>query len=509
MYSLPSSQYEQVDALASPSTTAASTHESLEALSRAALLSHASPASVQQQQHNDPVVLSKKPTQQLVPMTTTTLNGRTSPGSVKDEDDTNDTSATLTTTTTTGPTKQHKKRGRKRIEPDAAAVETNDALDADAKRKIQNRAAQRAFRERKERRVIELEDKVVKQEAELAQCRDIIRQLQQENEALRMGRVPSPGRPWTLPTTESPSDVKPALVTSPHDRPVPSSSSSSFQTILNKDVSPRPVASTTTPNPSSLSRPITDTEPQPYDLHDGSGPVKGNGDVDDGASPASMTTTKPSLYDGNAAAFDFDAPFDFSESMALPSLFASLLDDLALPPSNNVDATSAAPSLSRPNGTDGIGPGDDTVMSGVATERGGGGRETENRVPGGGGGGGGDGDGDDDDDPPPLPLGRIPCDKPECDFTAVSCALPIPWRPPNAPDGSDDKHLWIAQKCWAKLVSHPLFDKCDSDELCQELRDRTRCSDDGRLVCHKDDVCAIFRSIPHKAELRQMTHMGE
>lgn len=124
MYSLPSSQYEQVDALASPSTTAASTHESLEALSRAALLSHASPASVQQQQHNDPVVLSKKPTQQLVPMTTTTLNGRTSPGSVKDEDDTNDTSATLTTTTTTGPTKQHKKRGRKRIEPDAAAVES-------------------------------------------------------------------------------------------------------------------------------------------------------------------------------------------------------------------------------------------------------------------------------------------------------------------------------------------------------------------------------------------------
>jgi hypothetical protein len=41
------------------------------------------------------------------------------------------------------------------------------------------------------------------------------------------------------------------------------------------------------------------------------------------------------------------------------------------------------------------------------------------------------------------------------------------------------------------------------DELCQELRDKTRCSPDGRLVCHKGDVCDIFRSIPQKARIRQ------
>lgn len=52
----------------------------------------------------------------------------------------------------------------------------NDALDADAKRKLQNRAAQRAFRERKERRVIDLEEKVNQQEADLARCREIIDQ---------------------------------------------------------------------------------------------------------------------------------------------------------------------------------------------------------------------------------------------------------------------------------------------------------------------------------------------
>lgn len=52
----------------------------------------------------------------------------------------------------------------------------NDDLDADAKRKLQNRAAQRAFRERKERHVIDLEEKVVQQDADLAQCRELIEQ---------------------------------------------------------------------------------------------------------------------------------------------------------------------------------------------------------------------------------------------------------------------------------------------------------------------------------------------
>lgn len=42
------------------------------------------------------------------------------------------------------------------------------------------------------------------------------------------------------------------------------------------------------------------------------------------------------------------------------------------------------------------------------------------------------------------------------------------------------------------------------DELCHELRDKTRCSaegsEDGGLVIHKNDVCAVFRSIPARAK---------
>lgn len=41
------------------------------------------------------------------------------------------------------------------------------------------------------------------------------------------------------------------------------------------------------------------------------------------------------------------------------------------------------------------------------------------------------------------------------------------------------------------------------DELCTELRDRVRCSDDGRLVIPKSDVCDVFRTIPARARLRR------
>lgn len=92
--------------------------------------------------------------------------------------------------------KETRKRGRKRLEEDVDAAAgssqsfvrsnpvvfahfwrlwtANDDLDADAKRKLQNRAAQRAFRERKERHVIDLEEKVVQQDAELAQYKELI-----------------------------------------------------------------------------------------------------------------------------------------------------------------------------------------------------------------------------------------------------------------------------------------------------------------------------------------------
>lgn len=409
------------------------------------------------------------------------------------------------TATTTGCTqekeKETKKRGRKRIAEDPSSAEQKEALDADAKRKIQNRAAQRAFRERKERRVFDLEEKVNLQEAELARCREIINLLREENEALRRGENPPVTtvtfRAEEIGNSASPPDVKPSRLEEGTTRPA-NAASPSFHNILNDPTEDPASTASTTPFERA---PSIDHQP---------GRRSGT------TSPANATAIQPLPLERKVTpnlddldllkldpSFDFDAPFDFSESMALPPLFASLLDDLSLPPSVNTD--SSAPSSL--NGSSRIAIIGDQPMASFSSEisiAGNGERSaaigdtssvSERTI--------GHENEDDEDDPPPLPLGRIPCDKPECDFTAVSCALPIPWRPPNAPSGSEDRDLWIAQKCWAKLVSHPLFDRCDPDELCQELRDKTRCSDDGRLVCHKDDVCAIFRSIPQKAKLRQ------
>ena len=41
------------------------------------------------------------------------------------------------------------------------------------------------------------------------------------------------------------------------------------------------------------------------------------------------------------------------------------------------------------------------------------------------------------------------------------------------------------------------------DELCHELRDKTLCSEDGRVVITKKDVCGVFRSIPARARARR------
>ncbi|CEQ42566.1 SPOSA6832_04384, partial [Sporobolomyces salmonicolor] len=403
-----------------------------------------------------------------------------------------------------GKGKQPRKRGRKRINEDLTNIKGNDTLDSDVKRKLQNRAAQRAFRERKEKHVSDLEDKVAAQESELAQCRELIEQLRAENEALRRGdSVPSvlsgesPFAQRTLPSSDrtgSPPDVKPSL-----DSPAPVSSSPSFANIL-AGPSPQAACGAAPPPPNVLPPPAPAAFPSPPEQQLQPSTSAPPFAIEQQSSAPVLDIDMTGLDD---LSFDFDAPFDFSDSISLPPIFSSLMDDLVLPPS-------VPPS---------------TVPSAVVY--------SDDVCPG------------EDDEPPPLPNGRIPCDKPECDFTAVSCALPIPWRPPQAT--GNDKDLWVAQKCWAKLLSHPLFVQCDSvrlfstcssalrsllslasapaasfdstltsfrpsgiplaqrpqDDLCQELRDKTRCSDDGRLVCHKNDVCDIFRSIPARVKLRQ------
>lgn len=174
---------------------------------------------------------------------------------------------------------------------------------------------------------------------------------------------------------------------------------------------------------------------------------------------------------------DFDAPFDISSAVPLPPLFDTLFSQ-SFPPLN--------PSTPSRGGAFSF----DNMHNGAA-----GSSQRDGDESG--------GDNDDlcplDDADPVLPFGRIPCDKPECDFTTMSCALPIPWRPPTLEVDIRSRDVWVAQVAWAKLVSHPRFGECDLDELCNELRDRTRCSEDGRVVISKAEACDVFRSIPERA----------
>ncbi|GAA5894454.1 hypothetical protein JCM8208_006245 [Rhodotorula glutinis] len=349
------------------------------------------------------------------------------------------------------------KRGRKRIAEPLDNIKDNPSLDAEAKRKLQNRAAQRAFRERKEKHTADLEERVVVQEAQLDAFKEILRRLLAENEALRSGANP----PRTAVTVDL--DAPTATGHNPTPTPVDNVANGvdAAQAMSPEDVKPTVSRTPTSPSTDSLrssSHLPTHPSPQPPPPVAQPFPVVVPplplASVPTAAPP--VDTAMPAFDDLN---FDFDAPFDFSDSIALPPLFTSMIDG------TGAAGSGVAPGPAPPGAPaydDDACPGDD-----------------------------------DDDEPPALPEGGIPCA--ECDFSQQSCSLPIPWRPPTV---SDEKHLWLAQKCWAKLLSHPLFCQVDPDDLCAELRARTRCSTDGRLVCHKSDVCDIFRSIPHKAKLR-------
>lgn len=202
------------------------------------------------------------------------------------------------------------------------------------------------------------------------------------------------------------------------------------------------------------------------------------------ASPYKAEVMLEPNFDLNNFEFDFDAPFDYTSTIPLPPLFQDLFSQ-----SYAMDTSE----VSVPNTPGPFGEAE----------------PDEEACPG------------DSDDHLPLPNGRIPCDKPQCDFSLISCALPIPWRPPAIGKELAPKDVWVCTQAWAKLCSHPLFGDCDvvspparylderradllfQDELCHELRDKTLCSDDGRVVISKKDVCSVFRSIPARARARR------
>lgn len=136
-----------------------------------------------------------------------------------------------------------------------------------------------------------------------------------------------------------------------------------------------------------------------------------------GYAPANyLTSTAPTpMNSSDDMNFDFDAPFDFSNAVPLPPLFQDLFD-------------ASFPAASSASTADDM---------------------ADDCCPG------------DTDDAPALPGGRLPCDKPECDFSVISCALPIPWRPQAVGSGVGDKETWVCKQAWGKLCSHPMFGQCD------------------------------------------------
>ena len=148
--------------------------------------------------------------------------------------------------------------------------------------------------------------------------------------------------------------------------------------------------------------------------------------------------------------FDFDAPFDFSfaDSIPLPPLFQDIFDSSY----QHNTTSSGAPT----NGTNSHLPSPNPTAA-PPTSNSAGRMESEDvdvdlcpiDTP------------EDFADPPPLPNGRLPCDKPECDFSIISCALPLPWRPSAIGGDVPSNSVWTAPVSWAKLCSHPMFGACD------------------------------------------------
>lgn len=197
--------------------------------------------------------------------------------------------------------------------------------------------------------------------------------------------------------------------------------------------------------------------------------------MDDGSLLADVEMTSFSTFD------DFDAPFNLTSAVPLPPLFNELFSQSFAP--LPLSTPSAGLSLE-------LSPAPDTRTA-AARQADDAADEDEDFCP----------IDDTEPDPAPIPFGRLPCVKPECDFTSMACSLPQPWRPPSLEDDVRSRDVWVAQVAWAKLVSHPQFKDCDVDELCAELRDRARCSDDGRVVISKMEACDVFRSIPKRARM--------
>lgn len=244
--------------------------------------------------------------------------------------------------------------------------------------------------------------------------------LARENAALRRGEVVAPTSIELPRSFTSKFDTKPSLKTV-------KSEEEAEEALLGLSVTPESTftaENTESFTSSSFSNHNIDTGFDLQNLNQPSLP-QGTSTITQSAIPE----TEPKLVELNFDdfQFDFDTPFDFSTAVPFPPSFQTLLSDF----------TQSASSSSVPS------PLSSTAIT------------LDMEV-----------DEDEEDPESSLPEGeggvkRLPCDKPECDFTTVSCALPSPWRPPTLKDELKSKDVWMCKQAWGKLCSHPLFSLCD------------------------------------------------
>ncbi|KAG9310294.1 hypothetical protein JVU11DRAFT_9412 [Chiua virens] len=211
------------------------------------------------------------------------------------------------------------------------------------KRKEQNRAAQRAFRERKEKHVKDLEDQVAAleakneaTEAENTNLRDLLSRLQQENLALKQAQftfsVPKPV-PMTAPTpstTVQPHSFSFFGTPSPFPPPSAPSQSPSKSMAFGNDVD---WSSLTTFDPSVLNVldepsdvPMqTDTAPSPYGQYALPQSVKtiaNNPLLMSFVDESPMSDTTPSTNSLDQFSFNFSSPANSWTSTAQPPQYS-------------------------------------------------------------------------------------------------------------------------------------------------------------------------------------------
>ena len=357
-----------------------------------------------------------------------------------------------------------RKRGRKPSE------------NSEEKRKVQNRAAQRAFRERKEAHLREIEDKVLRQQEQILRQKELIERLMEENRLLREGKD-VPETPVDLsvlqPVVELSKSPSVGLLSESGTIPDAIEEEEMDELLVNDgDTASAAQSAHGSPPPAEVHVDASDSSMATEPSSASSALPKSNdtNDVDDPSNETSDAFDDFKLE-------NFNVPLDTSTFAhdLLPGVFQELFDpDLRIEPGRRF-------SLPR-------------LRSNTITQLNSGSNATS---------GGGDvdmmiiGPPDDGSTPAELTDGEMPCL--DCDFDTMSCTLPMPWRPPAIGDHVKPDETWTCRQAWAKLVSHPLFRHCDVDELCYELKDRARCSTDGRLVVSRSAVGDIFGSLPERA----------